>query len=241
MITLAFMACISPAMAQYWSMGLRTGIGMYSMKDLDEFQELRRQESGLPLKTTESYPVSPNYRIELVYNSQRFISKAGFFYTFNSTGARSTVSDYSGRYDLDAIINGNQLGLTFEHLLDVKHYLGYGVYADGNFSWTRLRTLDFFQIVFPGNITYKYEYDFRAMGFSSEWGLYLQYTYGRLRARFNIGYLLDYSSGLHLAEDKNLWLVLDNEKLRPQWDGLRIGVQVDILFKGAPARVKRNE
>jgi len=44
-------------------------------------------------------------------------------------------------------------------------------------------------------------------------------------ARLNLGYLFDFMAGLHLKDNKDMQLYLDNNKVRPQWDGLRVGLQ----------------
>jgi hypothetical protein len=122
--------CGYPLMAQYTFFGLRIGFGFYSMKSLDNLQELRREESGLPLKTMESYPSTLNYHLEVVRYRPFFISKLGISYGYSSTGARSTISDYSGRYDLDAIISSHQLGFTLEHDFTRGKNWGYGTYIE---------------------------------------------------------------------------------------------------------------
>jgi hypothetical protein len=220
-----------PLMAQYTFVGLKAGLGFYSMKSLNHLQELRCEETGLPLKTTESYPATLNYHLEVGGYRPSFISKLGICYGYVSTGARSTVSDYSGRYDLDAIIICHQLGLTLEHDLDIGNNWGYGPYMEAGAAYSRLKTLDFFNLTFPTHITYKTAYDFSAFGVYGELGMFFHYKYRFLMARLNLGYLFDFMAGLHLKDNKDMQLYLNNNKVRPQWDGLRIGLQLNILLR----------
>jgi hypothetical protein len=46
----------------------------------------------------------------------------------------------------------------------------------------------------------------------------------------NLGYLLNFSEGLYLYEDKDQKLMFNNEEVNPEWSGLRLGLQVDFLF-----------
>jgi len=200
------------------------------MSALDDLQEARKNQSGLPLKTTESYPITPNYRFELAHNGEKFISKYGVYYIFNSTGARSTLSDYFGRIDLDAIINGNQVGLTFEHQLHAVKKWGFSAYAEGAYLFTKLRTRDYLSFVFPSNYTRDEKYIFNSNGFTIESGVQIQYSLKYLRAKVNLGYLLNFSEGLYLYEDKDQKLMFNNEEVNPEWSGLRLGLQVDFLF-----------
>lgn len=231
-ITLLFLLLSSyPLMAQYTFFGFREGLGFYSMKSLDHLQELRCKASGLPLETTESYPASLNYHFEVGEYLPSFISKWAICYGYNSTGARSTVSDYSGRYDLDAIITSHQLGLTLEHVITTAKNWGFGTYIEAGSVYTRLKTLDFFNLTFPVSKTYKTAYDFIAFGGYGELGLFLHYKYRFLMARLNLGYLFDIMAGLHLQDNRDMQLYLGTKKLRPQWDGLRIGLQLNILLR----------
>ncbi|MBN1187265.1 MAG: hypothetical protein JXB49_33610 [Bacteroidales bacterium] len=220
-----------PLMAQYTYFGFREGLGFYSMKSLDHLQELRCEESGFPMETTESYPASMNHHFEVGEYLPSFISKWAICYRYCSTGARSTVSDYSGRYDLDAVITGHQLGLMLEHVFPTASNLGYGTYLEAGSVYTRLKTLDFFNLTFPVSVTYKAAYDFIAFGGYGELGLFVHYKYRFVMARLNLGYLFDIMAPLHLKDNREMQLYLENRKLRPQWDGLRMGLQVNILLR----------
>ena len=228
---LILLLCSFPMMAQYTFIGFREGFGFYSMKGLDHLQELRCNESGLPLETTESYPASLNYHVEIGGYLPSFISNWAICYGYGSTGARSTVSDYSGRYDLDAIITGHQLGLTIGHDFTSANNWGYGTYIEAGAAYSRLKTLDFFILTFPTHMTYKTAYDFNAFGGYGEVGLFFRYKYRFLVARLNLGYLFDFMAGFHLKDNKDMQLYLDHNKVRPQWDGLRIGLQINILIR----------
>ena len=222
-----------PVNAQYLSIGLRAGLGMYSMKDLESFQEYRSKESGLPLQTTESYPITPNYHLEIAKNVTGSINKYGLFYTFNSTGARSTISDYSGRLDLDAVIIGNQAGIIIDHILKKGTLLDYGIYAEAAYLRTILKTTDYIHFIFPGEYEKAESYKFKSNGISSEFGLLLQNNLGHIRIRMNFGYQFSFSSKLYLSDDKRYWLALNNYSLKPKWDGFRLGLQLDFMFNGS--------
>jgi hypothetical protein len=220
-----------PLTAQNTFFGYGAGYGFYSMKGLDHLQELRLEASWLPVKTTESYPASLNYHFEMGKYMHSFISKLAFGYGYGSTGARSTVSDYSGRYDLDAIINHHRLGLTLEHVFATSGSWEYGTYIETGFIYSRLKTKDFFNLTYPVRICYEVDYDFVAYGGYGEFGLILNYKYRFLIARLNMGYFFDIQRGFHLKGDKYMLLYLEDSPLRPQWDGLRIGLQLSILLR----------
>jgi hypothetical protein len=218
-------------MAQGNFLGFRVGLGTYSMKDLKHLQDLRLESAVLPLETTENYPASVNYGVEIGEYLPTFITKWAIGYGFASTGARSTISDYSGRYDLDAVISNHHLGLSLEHDFIKDKNWGFGTYIEAGTIYTRLKTRDYFNLFPPYHMYYNTEYVFLAFGGYVEGGLIVQYQYRFLMARFNLGYFYDKQAGFHLKDNKDAQLYLEGNKLRPQWDGLRVGLQLNILIR----------
>jgi hypothetical protein len=220
-----------PVFSQQFSIGIRGGLGNYSMSMLDRFQQYRTENARLPLKITESYPLTPFYRAELALNDFKYLNKLALFYGVYSTGARSTVSDYSGRADLDAVIRGNQFGLTVQKAIFENGQLSYGFYAEGAYLVSDLKTKDLLEIYSPSKINETQEYSFRSKGFSCEPGIMVCYRLNPFVLQVNLGYQADFSGKLYVKGSKDNWLVLNNEAVKPQWSGLRLGIQVSYLFR----------
>lgn len=219
------------AFSQEVSFGIRSGLGSYSMNMLDEFQKFRVSQALLPLKTTESYPVTPFYRGELALNNLKFIDKIGLFYAFYSTGARSTVSDYSGRADLDATINANQFGFTFQKAFFESGSWTYAVYADASYLFSVLKTTDLLDIVFPERINQKQKYRFISSGYAIEPGFAVSSVMKPFVLQVNLGLMVDFPHKLHLDGDKEMILGVNNNPVTPQWLGARLGIQVSYMLK----------
>jgi hypothetical protein len=81
------------------------------------------------------------------------------------------------------------------------------------------------------NMTEKQEYTLVANGFAVEPGLTASYRLRPLIFQVNLGYMIDYSKKLHLEGDKDMVLGVNNQEVKPQWTGLRLGLQVSYLFK----------
>ncbi|WP_321288182.1 hypothetical protein [uncultured Sunxiuqinia sp.] len=226
--TLVLMVLFS--FSQRFSVGASIGYGSYSMGSLKDFQAWRVKESNLPLKTTENYPIMPYYRAEIALNGLWVFDKLGVFYAFSSTGGRSTVSDYSGRVNLDALINGNQLGLSVRKDFIRQNNWSAGVYVDGSWLRSSLNAKDYLMLVGPPETVEKDSYDFRATGYSAEPGLALTYKLLPLMFQLNVGYLMDFSGKLYLKDNKKQWLEPDGKEATPEWSGLRAGVQVSFVF-----------
>jgi len=224
----------STALSQNLSIGFRAGIGTYSMSSLDLFQQFRTNQVELPFKITESYPATPFYSAELALNDLKYIDKIGLFYRFYSTGARSTVSDYSGRADLDAVINGNQLGLNIQKAIYKNGHWSYGFYAEGGYLLSHLKTSDNLAITYPEKVSEKQDYSFKSTGYTAEPGIVFCYRLSPVIIQANLGYMFDFSQKLHLDGNKDMILGTNNGPVSPQWSGLRFSLQVSYLFKKRP-------
>ena len=200
------------------------------METLKEFQAWRLQQSGLPLKTTENYPIAPFYRAEIALCNFWIFDRLGLFYTFSSTGARTTMSDYSGRVTLDALIDGNQLGLSLQKDLSQVGPVILGVYVDGSRMLSSLRTTDYLKLEEPANTAQKDSYDFRAKGYSVEPGIAVKYQLNPLEFQLTVGHLLDFSGKLYSKSNKNQWLQVNQTEIKPEWSGLRFGLQCALVF-----------
>jgi hypothetical protein len=227
-ITFLLMFIWLSSFSQHLSIGGRLGLGSYSMGDLKYLQEFRIKESELPLLTTNDYPITPNYRIEIAIDDLKYITKVGLFYTFNSTGARSTRSDYSGRVDLDAILNGNQIGLTLQKNLLINNSISYGLYFDGSYIMSLLEIKDNLKINSDPKIIQEYKYKFNSFGAAAEIGVVANYRLNPIKLQLNMGYLFDFSGKLFLDGDNDQWLALENSPLKTNWAGFRIGLQISI-------------
>ncbi|MGQ8338950.1 hypothetical protein ACUNWD_20495 [Sunxiuqinia sp. A32] len=227
-ISLIFIS--SGLFAQYWSAGARLGVGSYEMKTLKTLQQYRLEQVTIPLKTTEEFPMTLNYRAELALNDWSIFNKLGIFGAFNSTGARSTVSDYSGRIDLDAIINGTQLGLTLQKHIQETGELATGFYVDASWMFTTLKMKDYLDIeIYPAGREDE-NYQFKASGFALEPGFYMQYRLNNVRLQANIGYMIDFSRKLFVDGNKDQWLEINRQVIYPGWSGIRLGLQLEYCL-----------
>jgi hypothetical protein len=219
------------ASAQQFTIGVRGGFGTYSMDLLKEFQQWRtNQMQLLPFKTTDNYPITPFYRVEAALNNIKYIGKLALFYGYYSTGARSTISDYSGRADLDAVINGHQLGLTIQKDLYNKENWSAGAYGDVSMLFSNLKTVDNLEITYPAEVSEKQEYTFLSNGFAIEPGAFIAYQLKPFLFQANLGLLGDFSRKLYLKENKDMVIGVNNKPVTPQWLGLRLGLQVSYVF-----------
>lgn len=216
--------------SQPFSIGVRGGLGSYSMDMLKDLQQLRTDQTQLPLKITDNYPITPFFRVEAALNDLKYVGKLALFYSFSSTGARSTVSDYSGRADLDATINGHQFGLTIQKDFYNKQNWSAGVYGDISMILSTLKTTDNLEITFPAEVNEIENYTFQSKGYAFEPGAFIAYRVKPFVFQANLGVLGDSSKKLHLKGNDDMFVGVNNNPVKPQWFGLRLGLQVSYVF-----------
>jgi hypothetical protein len=231
LITIVLIVFSISVFAQEWSFGAKLGMGSYNMLELKNFQRYRVRQNDIPLKTTESYPVSPVYSAEIALGNVLYLDKIGIFYTFNSTGSRSTISDYSGRIDLDAIVNGNQLGLSFLKNFYQQHSFSAGAYIEASYLFSSLKGKDYFEIKSPAEVTVKENYLFHSKGAGAELGIAATYRFSPVNFQLNLGYLHDFPGKLYPEETKDWWLAVENSEIKTAWSGFRLGLQVAYIIE----------
>lgn len=231
LITIILFVFSISVFAQEWSFGAKLGLGSYNMLELKNFQRYRVRQNDLPLKTTESYPVSPFYSAEVALKNILYLDKIGIFYTFSSTGSRSTISDYSGRIDLDAIVNGNQLGLSFLKNFYQQNNFSAGTYLEASYLFSFLKGKDYFEITSPAEVTVQENYLFHSKGAGAELGIAATYRLSPISFQLNLGYLHDFPGKLYPEGNKDWWLAVENSEIRTAWSGFRMGLQVAYIIK----------
>ncbi len=236
LITILLLVISISVFGQEWSFGAKFGMGSYNMLDLKNLQNYRLRQTNLPLKTTESYPVSPVYNAEIGLRKVLYLDKIGLFYTFSSTGSRSTVSDYSGRMDLDALVNGNQLGLSFLKNTFENKDLSYGIYLEASYLFSSLKIEDNLVLTSPSKFTENETYRFNSKGIGAELGMAAEYRLSPFSFQLNLGYLHDFSGKLYLDGKKDQWLAVENSELKTEWSGFRMGLQIAYII---PAKNKK--
>jgi hypothetical protein len=114
---LLFSAIPNYLLCQELDFDLFAGYGIYHTGSLKEYQILMRDHIPLPnIEVVESFPGYINYSgsIRLKLNKK---SSFGIDAAYFTTGGRNNVSDYSGQYSFDMILNGYRLGLNLQNIM----------------------------------------------------------------------------------------------------------------------------
>ncbi len=198
------------------------GYGSYSMKELKDFQKSISYRSIVTLNVVQSFPPYYNWFFGGEYVLQPHVF--GIKVNGQTTGGRSTYTDYSGRVDLDMVVSEIAFGPTYKfHLLkdNQNHNLSTGcdVY------------LGFSQLELHENTTV-YDQKYEETIFLNSIGAALfpniQYRFGYKFAHFGIelGYWLGIVNGAFKYQNSEI--LYGNDKINANWSGYRIRLEIAL-------------
>ena len=96
-----------------------TGYGIYGLDNLKKYQEsLTHQINGLPVKMIAQFPDYFNHSASIGFYLDKNVI-FGLNASFLSTGGRNDISDYSGEYKLDMLLQGYQFGMESEYIYNI--------------------------------------------------------------------------------------------------------------------------
>lgn len=205
----------------------RVGYGTFGMKHMKEFQGTLIQGTRVPAKQTDSFSPWFQYGLNMVgYLGEH--SRAGLFVEHGSTGGRVAYEDYSGEIRFDSFVSYNALGLLYYFTKPMGtgplHFVG-GI--ETSFLMSRLRLEGYSRIY---DSTDSSEDKFNSFGLGLKPYLGLQYPVLNLPVQLTLGYMGSMNGPFHVPGEPDYYLVRNsnNDKLSPDWSGLRLNLTVSV-------------
>lgn len=190
------------------------GFGTYSMANMRAIQDYTSKHiNGLPIQKVVQFPGYINHSASVGFYLDKNIL-IGINAAYVTTGGRNHLSDYSGEYKMDMILNGYQLGIDSEYIFNLSKKVDF----NANFKVGYIRsTLDVNEFLSVYNVDSKNSKEHLSQdSFFLEPNVSLSYNIIRgIEARLGIGYNLDTS-------------VFDNKMI--DWSGLRTKIGVSYSF-----------
>lgn len=203
----------------------RAGYGTYAMSSVSAFQSNRLKESGLPAKLVENFPGFINYKIYLGKQSKENLTK--FYIGYLTSGARTSLTDYSGQLFLDIIANGIQAGIQ-RSFTDKYGSFKLKYYFDMGTTTTFLSMKDYIRL---GTETYSDTYLFMSHGLDFEPGVATGFQISRFNVEVYVGYMLDYSLSFYKKGSPRVKLgTSERDIARAEWRGLRTGILLTFPY-----------
>jgi hypothetical protein len=220
--------------ANQFRIGFSPGAGSYSQTELKNLQRSlliysQRQVSGV--KQLEEFPGYYNYSawMEVKFKNHSL----GITFSRLSTGARNSVSDYSGRYSFDMLLYSNRYGGLYKYWFyykpEISSFHGF-TYAKYGTTHSRLHMKEELEIydVEP----YKTDYHFSASGRSFEVGLGMVYRiFSFLESNVTLGYDIDRAKDLKDVKDFQGFLKDSRgNNISTDWTGVRFTVGLNFVL-----------
>jgi hypothetical protein len=210
------------AFCQNTLFNLNVGYGSYSQNDLKNFQEYLIQYTDIKEKATESFPNFINYSVSLDYMLKNK-DLIGFGLSYYTTGARSSVSDYSGSYKFDMILNGYAVSLNYNFLFSKIKTFDFYIQLKAGLIISDLKlneTLNIYETTLVDDKS-----NFRSENFFFEPSVIISYNIiNHFYINFHCGYEIDIEGKIHLKDNKDAILSINGENVGMNWGGIRISI-----------------
>ncbi|MDX8337855.1 hypothetical protein SLH46_01590 [Draconibacterium sp. IB214405] len=218
-----FVLFVNISSAQKLMLGLGGGYATFDMSDTRAYNEWVQNNLPFSPALTDDFPGWYYFSGEALYTLPKTVA-VGLKMSTTSTGSRLHLSDYSGEYTFDNKQNAWFVG--------VKTLLGKAPGQKSGPCFSMEAGASFSSMSFEEEIVVYEEResdneDFSAIGFYVEPGLtYLQNIGKNLIVSGNVSYHMDFGKGYHINGESDMEIIHPetNEKIKPQWNGLRAGI-----------------
>ncbi len=217
---------ISIAVEAQVNLTLKAGYGTYSMGDVKEFQKAVLSQYGLPGKIVTKFPGYINYRLYLGLPSVTDTYKIYFGYL--TTGGRISLSDYSGKWNFDMLMNGFQMGAHWSKPIKTTDKFEVSGYVDFGVICSMLNMIDYMRVY---EESVKNSQLYFAYGLNVQPGLEAVYKMSRFDIGCYMGLEIDMSTNFYMNGDPDYTLgIRENDLTRSSWTGIRTGIQISHTF-----------
>ncbi len=222
-LIVCFVFLVNISSAQNLLLGVGGGYATFDMSDTRAYNEWVQNNLPFTPALTDDFPGWYYFSGEALYSLPKTLA-VGLKMANTSTGSRLHLADYSGEYTFDNKQNAWFAG--------VKTLLGKAPGQNSGFCFSMEAGASFSSMTFEEELQVFGQQqtdneDFNAIGFYIEPGLtYLQNIGKNLILSGNISYHVGFGKGYHVKGDSDMEIVHPetNEKIKPQWNGLRAGV-----------------
>jgi hypothetical protein len=215
-------AQVSPARLSFSVSASYGSFNMEHLKDINE--ELVRQ---LPFNVKSVDNFNPRFYFDGSLQTTLFSKMVlGINYQYYTTGSRIGQKDYSGHYTFDLIANGHYAGLEPGVILSNKKVICIIASVKCGALFTGIEMNEDFEV---GEIKSTDFQDLKAFSIGITPTIKATIPIIRpLRCSLSLGRMIDTGGKLHLPDDKDAVLMINNSKVKTGWSGWRIAIELNI-------------
>lgn len=206
--------------------GFGGGIGTFKMASAKEFNQTMINSNPFGAELTDNFPPWFFYKAELLYCLPKVLA-IGLSVSSTSTGSRAAISDYSGRYTFDNVQKGIFPGIKIVLGKSPGKTDGLNFSLEGGFSESRMKLEETVKVQTE---TASDKMNFNASGFYVQPGLcYFKSIISTVKLCGTASYLFGFDDN-YLSSQTEMQIIdyRTSKALKPQWDGLRIGITAFI-------------
>ncbi len=228
--TLAIAIALSGSIfAQEVEFEFQWGGGSIKMEDLKEFNQYVGRRNPLETKKIEEYPPYFYYQPQISLHIKRF--RVGIANTWQSSGSRYSLKDYSGEYTFDTRIKMYAPALYFGVVINPDNRFQISLINEGGIIVSGLTLSE--ELTLDSRQVLSESFDFKSTNGFIEPGVRFAYGFGFLRAieaYINISYLKQFEGkGFHGTEEAEFYLYTPSDsQINPDWSGYRIGIGLTV-------------
>lgn len=214
-----------------YELSVESGLGSYLMSDLKNLQNTIISKSEIPILKTTSFPSYFNYSIKYgILNNRGF---AGYTGGFMSTGARSSISDYSGYYASDINCVALHIGYYSRKALAnyqlLKRPVEIGYILNGSLLYSFVTMKDNLKLYGIDELINE-SYTFNSMGVYTEPLFYATYMFSKhIGVELNAGGAISLSLPLYYEDSRNVVTIYDKSRFA-NWSGYRLSIGLISRF-----------
>jgi hypothetical protein len=228
----------STLFSQELNICFETGLGTFKVNDLKEINNMTLKSLPFDAKLVSDFPLYWNYKPSIKFSFAEFLT-LGLGWSYQSTGSRISLEDYSGEYYFDTKIKASSPIFIFEVSQQVSKYL-ISFSNEVGYSFSKV---SFKECLKVGTNKQEESYAFKSDCYYYEPGMKFSCPLSAFKLGLFVSYLYDLKKGkLYGAEDKNLYLRLSNgNHAQTDLSGVRFGVtfSYNLLHRKTPSNEKQ--
>ncbi|MFH0755726.1 MAG: hypothetical protein V2B15_00375 [Bacteroidota bacterium] len=228
--TLAIAIALSVSIfAQEVEFELQWGGGNTKMEVLKEYGHFVDRRIPIEAKIIEEYPPYFYYQPQISVHIRRF--RVGIANTWQSSGSRYSLKDYSGEYTFDTRIKMNAPALFFGVVINPDNRFQISINNEGGIIVSGLTLSE--ELTLDSRQVLSESFDFKSTNGFIEPGVRFAYGFGFLRAveaYISLSYLRQFEGkGFHWTDDAEIYLYTPAcGQINPDWSGYRIGIGLTV-------------
>lgn len=217
------------------------GIGQYSMSGMSDYNKFIRSSLKFHPKQLSDFPPYWNISAGLQVKPNEMNYGGGINYSFESTGSKMSIADYSGEYYNTFNINANSIGISLLHNIKKFEKFPTNIEFQIGYRITDLRSDEYIKIYEEDSLS---TMTADAESFYFEAGMAINYPVSIFELGLKLSYLIDFGGEYKITsvnggnQYNGYPLVLPfnlAEPIQTQWTGFRLrlflGINLSQLLK----------